>query len=230
MSTEKDALIPPRYVPILKLKMGEVEAIKQLGRNPGYTPLIEIMPLGADHEDDESGEPLDTHVQKHWNRFLSLAESFRPIPMFDLEALPIWLDTSYLDRFALSSGEPALAYFGGEWANTDLHVVPVIDFFATRSIVTVCAELAHRDGRGVVIRLDRDAFSSRDVTNEIRVLLANLRLAPDQIDIVFDLSGILSTDVNIGYRQSADIHESIPSPQRVAIIYSCGHGISTNCQ
>src|ERR1039458_5627287 len=61
------------YVPILKWKMGEYQALNRLTDQvkDGLTPLLEIPPVGFDHETGQDRESADAHLGDFGRRLKS---------------------------------------------------------------------------------------------------------------------------------------------------------------
>jgi hypothetical protein len=175
------------YVPILKGKKGEFDALRCLdaATRGRLTPLIEVTPVPWDWDEDQPTKSLAEHlgsaadqIEKSWT-----------------DPSPIWVDTLWLaaddDVSGISNLEALFNLLRGT-----VQAVPVGSPGRGTLHSAAVAAVAALDGRGAVLRLDTD-----DLTNPGALLslvdgwLASTSLSPESVDLVVDMGAASATQV-----------------------------------
>ena len=167
------------YVPILKWRQGEYQALLRLADpiKDCTVPLIEITPPDYDFETQTPLKTLDEHLvtfatrlQKKWGARLAL------------------LDCSLLDPAArMQSGKHPLQYLSEQSFAQGATIVPVIRVTsdaAHRSAVTTANAMMLT---GIALRCSLDEAMDPDFDANIGALLQSLSLSIEDCDMILDL-------------------------------------------
>ena len=172
------------YVPILKGKAGEFEALHQLdpGLKDRITPLIEVAPPPWDYDLDAPTKTLTQH-------FDGLAERLVSAWGADYE---IFLDLAALDSAdRLDTGVHPVAGLFDDTRAQGLQAIPTTGPDRDADYQTAVRDVATADGRGAAVRLRTEDIG--DLTTLAAALddLAHaLDLEPGQLDLILDFGEI----------------------------------------
>lgn len=173
-----------RYVPILKGKKGEFDALGTLepSSKQRITPLLEVFTVPWDWDTDTPSKSLEDHLD---SALRQLADGWGP-------DLPLWLDTLWLDPDAQAGGVPALEYlFDG--ARGEIFALPVGGPGRPVGHTASVAAVHSVDQRGAVLRLDpEDLGDPGALTAAVGAWLQTVGVNPSQVDLVVDFSAITS--------------------------------------
>lgn len=169
------------YVPILKIKQGEKEALQLIATQHcgRITPLLEVVTRNAAEKPTYQAH-LDTTFKK-------LAEGAKRFPRCFLDAREIEADgpAAANDVFARASA-------------AGITFAPVTGI--TRSADVAAALGARKDG--LVIRLTRSEFESGKLKSLLSKFMATHKLAPEDVDLIVDL-GPVNQMIQVGVRALA---------------------------
>lgn len=168
------------YVPILKWKTGERNALSKLvpADRDGLIPLAELLPDDDNAENtvisQADAERFAEQVQKSWG------------------SAPIFVDPVQL---AATGTDYAELLHQGRLAGISL--VPTVWLTTPNAVLQVLAPEVKQDGRGVCLRLDADAVSEH--LNSLAALgrdtMVMLGLGAGGIDLLLDWGSIDSADI-----------------------------------
>jgi hypothetical protein len=167
------------YVPILKWKMGEYQALNRLtapvkGR---ITPLLEIPPVGFDFETQRNKESADDHLGDFGKRLKS-----------KWQARPCFVDLKYLPAATRCAGGRHCVDVLFETARAEgCAAIPVVCFGNDTAFLTAVAAVARQDRRGVCLRLSLADFDRPHLAADIEGLLRPLSDGWSECDLVIDL-------------------------------------------
>lgn len=191
------------YVPILKWKQGEYQALREsTSITKGYiTPLIEIVPIPWDYENERQKTSATGHVSKVADQ---IEECWGKAPIFvDVEAI----DADEL----LDGGLPPLEYVFDKARGLNLFLVPVTSLDRSPAYQTSVAKVVATDRHGVCIRLQDGDFDDLTGTGaEIDNLLALLEVEPEDVDIVLDFGEVNGSQTTALVLASRGIINSLP--------------------
>lgn len=159
---------PTHYVPILKLKRGEKDALAAIPSRhcSQITPLLELVV----RKDD--GRPFDAHLD---NAFKGLSRSLQYIP------------GCFLDVHEIAPDGPDAAALAFARARSDgLKFTPVVGI--SRTFDTLAA-LGHREN-GLAIRLTRGDLERGGLGRTLNSRVGEYRVAPSDIDLILDLGSV----------------------------------------
>ncbi len=171
----------PRYVPILKGKRGEFDALRDL-REPtraGIYPLIEVLPSPEEQDvDADVGKALDALAVRWF-------------------AEPVMIDVGYFD-LEPDNGRTALGAAMDMAKGRLEHPVPVFRLADPRAVRSDAARAASAHGHGVALRLISEDLDVEpdELSGEIAHALDDVGLDPARLDVIFDL-GAITGDVAV---------------------------------
>lgn len=157
-----------RYMPILKAKQGDMNAIRNSRRRDGLEPLFEAIPGRP------AGE-VPNRLEGHWG----------PTRRY-------FVDFAYCDADdeELGPHEHSVAQCFSEVARLGQHAVPVTGTGRSQPYQHAVRAISAEQGRGVALRLEFEDFADAAPPDEaIARLLEFLQLPKSQIDLILDLGG-----------------------------------------
>lgn len=167
------------YVPCLRWKMGEYQAITRLNDETKglITPLIEVPEIGFDFAKGEPAKSVDKHlapfskrVAKKWGR------------------RPCFVDLNLLEPSErMSDGKHILRFVFDDLRSENCEAVPVTSPDRVPAYQTAVEQTLLKDGRGLCIRLTIEAAGKVDAKNSIDALLERIGLEVTECDLVIDL-------------------------------------------
>ncbi|MBZ0145999.1 MAG: beta family protein [Pseudorhodoplanes sp.] len=167
------------YVPILKWKMGEYQALHRLA-NPvkdRITPLLEIPPVGFDFETNTQRESTDDHLGDFGKRLKS-----------KWQARPCFVDLKHLPATARCAGGRHCVEVLFETARAEgCSAIPVVGFANDAAFLAAVGAVVRQDQRGVCLRLTLSDFDRPNLAADIENLLRPLADGRGDVDLVIDL-------------------------------------------
>lgn len=191
------------YVPILKSKQAELEALKVLGDRSTITPLIEVVPVAWDHETDRPKKTLTKHfsdvakaIEKTWGTENSMFADVCWVQDIEIPGKP--------------AGSAAQLFFDALRAQ-NVRFVPVLWMDSPIGCRTAAKDSVQRDGRGVCLRITaEEADYPPALESAINELLGFLRLEPTNVDLVLDLHEVRGTAISSMARTARSLIENLP--------------------
>jgi hypothetical protein len=166
------------YVPMLKLKAGELRALNHLTANQakGLTPFFEIPPVPWDYEMDEPAKTVEEHlakvagnIEKHWSE------------------APFFLDFKYIEDDLLEQGTKYISNLTKSMDELGLNYIPVLGLGRDEAIKKEFVDSQCYRKNGLCIRLEGDDFDSDEYGEELVDLAESMDIEFESIDIVIDL-------------------------------------------
>jgi Beta protein len=167
------------YVPVLKWRQGEYQALMRLAAShkDRVTPLIEITPPDFDFEAQEPAKSIDDHLRK-----------FGPRLKVKWGARPAFLDTSRLDPTArMFTGQHPLTHLLEAARAVDGRLIPVTALNRDLAHYNAVAAAHQVDQDGVAVRCSLDDVGDGSFAAQLLTLLAQLEVAVDDADLIIDL-------------------------------------------
>jgi len=168
-----------QYVPCLRWKQGEYQAVLQLPPEVCdlIVPLIEVPEIGFDFETKSLKKTLDEHIRPFANRVYE-----------KWGRRPCYIDLSLIDAAeGMADGRhPAGFVFDGLRERS----VPAIPTFSLKQDTAMREELARAsalDGNGVCVRIDLEEFAKADFADRISRFVDSIAAMPSESDLVLDL-------------------------------------------
>jgi hypothetical protein len=167
------------YVPILKWKMGEYQALQRLSNSvkDGLTPLLEIPPVGFDFETGQQKESADDHLGDFGKRLKSKWQARRCF--VDLKFLP--------PNTRMAGGRHYVDVVFETARNEGCSAVPVVSFENDAAFVAAAAATVRLDALGVCLRLVSADFDRPALLADTEALLRTLGVGWAEADLVIDL-------------------------------------------
>lgn len=173
-------MAPPNwYVPLLRWRMGEYQALEKLSDacKARTVPLIEVLPPDYDFEArkpkktiDEQLQPFAKQIDKRWPQRPAL-----------LDAVQIPAATRMPD------GRHPLSYLFDETRASDGRLVPVTSLDRDAAYQQAVQNIHLIDERGVGLRSTLDQVLDPDFDTNVQALLNYLGVPLTSLDLIFDL-------------------------------------------
>jgi hypothetical protein len=173
------------YVPILKGKMGEYSALKEVAPDirDKITPLIEIPPIPWDYNNDAPSRTIDAHLSKVTD---TLGDVWG-------ENRQLFMDLNFLEAGErMADGSHPLIWLFNDAGGKGLPLIPTTGLSRDRSYQTAVASIATEDGLGLCMRLESDELDD-DLESNLENTLGQLRVDPGSVDLLIDLKEISAT-------------------------------------
>lgn len=167
------------YVPCLRWKMGEYQAVLRLSpfaRNH-ITPLIEVPEIGFDFEKGKPSKSIADHLK-----------SFPKRVKDKWGTAPCLVDVKHISSAGRMPGNQHPVEFACEGLRALNCVgIPVTGINRDAAHQAAIRNVLSIDGSGIGIRLEMKEAARRTVDNEIHQLLGSCSVTPGQCDLVLDL-------------------------------------------
>jgi len=172
-------ITPKHYVPVLRWRMGEYQALLKLdaARKPFVVPLIEVLEPDFDFEKWVPKKNLDDHLstfsgqlQKKW--------ADRPA-LLDGRQLP--------PASRMADGRHPMTFLFDEARALGNTLTPVVALDNDVDYKVAVRDIRTIDQRGVALRCTLDEALDPDFDKNVAGLLAGLSLGLVQVDIILDL-------------------------------------------
>ena len=170
-----------RYVPLLKGKAGEFDALENVRLSKKYlmTPLIDIPQMGPESSEIPS-RSLDDYLRRKADRVDASWACVDRALFIDL------YDTAPSARMS-DGAHPVFALFA-MMRKTSTLAIPVTGLDRDADHHAAVRQVATADARGACIRLLRDdLLSAQNLADQTTTLLETLGVSRKQADLVFDL-------------------------------------------
>lgn len=167
------------YVPCLRWKMGEYQAITRLNDESKnlITPLIEVPEIGFDFAKGRPAKSLDDHLAP-------FAERVRK----KWEKRSCFVDLNLIDPSKrMSNGDHPLRSVFDNLRIENCEVIPVTSPDRTPSYQMAVQQTLSQDRRGLCIRLTIEAAGKADAKNSIDALLEKIGPEVKECNLVLDL-------------------------------------------
>lgn len=172
------------YVPLLKSKPGERDALAQLApaAKSGLTPLIEVDSVPEDLDTGDPNRSLDRHCTLNID---PLAAAWGTTDRIFLD--PIWVAT-----LQSTTNQPGAEYVYQQAQAAGLQFVPVCGL---RRGATELTAASNHNARGVCLRIDEVDMASASLANDVNSFLGAVSKAATEVDLVLDLGVVYGSTV-----------------------------------
>lgn len=194
------------YVPILKWKMGEYQALQRLAApiKDSLTPLLEIPPVGFDFETGQHKETADDHLGDFGRRLKS-----------KWQARPCFVDLKYLPPYTRMAGGRHYVDAVFDAARTEgCAAIPVVSFANDAAFLTAAAAAVRLDQRGACLRLALTDFDRAALASDIEGMLRTLGIGWAEADLVIDLGTPNYVPIAAYVRTMATLLSLVPALNR----------------
>lgn len=172
------------YVPILKAKKGELDALSDVAADvkAALTPLIEVPEIPWDFEEEAPLKTIDKHIEKLAKKLTDAWHDVRPF----FVDMPWWEHGDSL----MADGSHPLQWLGDQCHAAGLHLIPVTGPARDAAYQHAAHAVVARHHHGLCIRIEPDDFD-RLFENPSAVLDALRGPLPFQeVDILIDMRAI----------------------------------------
>ena len=185
------------YVPILKWRMGEYQALMRLKSEVKdyIVPLIVVPPIEYDFEEERPKKTIDEHMSPFGKRYREKWGNRKCL---------IDLDDS-LDNQIMSSGKHAIQHIFDE-IRGESNAIPVVRFTNGTNHKKIACEIVKRDGKGAAFRVRLEELMDIKFNQRANALLKELCLEKSSIDLIIDLA---VPETFKPYKEFADALEAI---------------------
>lgn len=167
------------YVPILKWKLGEYQALSRLTPNvkDRIVPLLEIPAVGYDFEKHRSSKSLDDHLSDFGRRLKS-----------KWQARPAFIDVRLIaPSERMADGTHPLERLLTQSRSEGCHAIPVIALNSDSEYLQATATGKTIDSRGVCLRLQLEDFDRSNLAGDIEAILRSVGASYADAHLVVDL-------------------------------------------
>lgn len=172
-------LTPDMYVPVLKFRTGEYQAIFRLSDKAKnrVAPLFVIPQIEFDFETWSPKHTVEEHVAPFSKRFFA-----------KWKTREAWVDIDpSLYGEAMDSGLDVITHIFDELRNLKARAVPVAGLNQPPSMIAALAKIVAKDGRGIGIRARLEDVMRPDFSKLVTVLLSQIGVSEAQADLLIDL-------------------------------------------
>jgi hypothetical protein len=193
------------YVPVLKWKMGEYQALSRLTdqAKSKVTPLLEIPPVGFDFESGEDRESWASHLGDFGRRLGSKWQS-----------RPCFIDLKYIPKEIRVANQHPLDFVFGQVRDEGATGIPVLTLGCDKPFLQAAGRVVRADSRGAAIRVSLADFDKDDLASEIENLLSSVGLAITDADLIIDLGAAAFVPIKAFVRSLGILYDMIPAPNR----------------
>jgi hypothetical protein len=166
------------YVPVLKWKQGEYQALNRLTNTvkDNLTPLIEIPAVGYDHETGTDRESIDAHLGDFGRRLKAKWQS-----------RPCFVDTKYIvPATRMADGRHFIERVFEDARTERCNAIPVVGLSNDLQSLAATAAVIRTDRRGVALRLELPDFDHANLSTEIGRVLTALNVSYADTNLIID--------------------------------------------
>ena len=169
-----------QYVPILKWRMGEYQALMRLKKiqKDNIVPLLMVPPVEYDFEEMRPKKTVQEHIETFGDR-LKLKWNKRPA-FIDLH--------ESLESESMDNGESILTYIFSEIKEKKCHGIPVVNFSRTDEYINDLKLITSEMQTGVMIRIGLTDLMTPVLNSNIAKIKSSLNLDNSQIDLLIDIA------------------------------------------
>ncbi|MGO9777636.1 MAG: beta family protein [Terracidiphilus sp.] len=193
------------YVPVLKWKMGEYQALSRLSDQAKgrITPLLEIPPVGYDFEAREDRESLSSHLGDFGRRLRSKWQSRQ-----------CFVDLKYVPAKERLAGQHPVDFVFGQTRDEGLTAVPVVSLSSDKPFLRAVSKVVQTDQHGAALRITRPDFDKDAMETEIDDCLSAVGVRITDADLIVDLDTPDYVPIRAFVRNLMIMYEMIPTPNR----------------
>jgi len=193
------------YVPILKGKLGEFNALYELQDQikDKITPLIEAPPIPLNYDTGDPSKTVDEHIKnfipnikKYWGTVNSA-----------------FVDLNFIPDNKGSNGRHPLDNVFRQARTENLSLIPVTGLYRDDDYQLAVKEITHEDGRGVCIRILPSDIENEELDASIVELIEALNVSKFETDLIIDLKEIQKDQIGLLVRSVRDVIRNLSNPK-----------------
>jgi len=167
------------YVPCLRWKMGEYQAVWRLTDTTKkmFTPLIQIPELGWDFENKTKAQTIDEHLAPFAKRVY--AKWGRQPCFVDLNLIA--------PSERMENGIHPVRFIFDDLRAINSQAIPVTALHRDKAYQTEVKRVLSKDGSGACLRVPIELSAKSTFKTEIDSLLSTLEIKPSDCDFILDL-------------------------------------------
>lgn len=174
MTINKDA-----YVPILKWRMGEYQALLRLkdAVKDAIVPLFIIPPVEYDFDEQRPKKTLEEHISPFADRYRIKWGNRKSLIDIDIS----------LENQSMLSGKGTLLHIFDEIRSNNGNAIPVISPRNGTEHIKHVKTISKKDNKGLALRLRIEDLIDKNFNERIETLLKVLDCKKEQVDLIVDL-------------------------------------------
>jgi hypothetical protein len=178
----------PSYVPILKTKQGEFEALERLTKmdRGNVLPLVDVVRVPPDWKKDGSSKELGEHLKGKARRVGRVwGDRLAFIDLYDIDL-----------SLRVKSGKHPVTFMFEALREQGCRAVPTTGFERDADYNEAVASVVAQESRGFCVRaLEEDLLDAVVLGDEIQRLARTVGASLDQTHLILDLRSIAGRDV-----------------------------------
>jgi len=170
-----------QYVPCLRWKMGEYQAVSRLKdkTKERITPLIEIPEIGWDFEKKKEAKTIDTHLEPMARR---IKQKWGKAPCFVDMKLIFEKESERLEN-----GVHPIKYLFDNLSDLECSAIPVTGLYRNKYYQQGLKNVLKINNLGICLRITIEQTAQSSFKNDLDSLLSELRINPNESNFVLDL-------------------------------------------
>jgi hypothetical protein len=172
-------ITPQHYVPLLRWRMGEYQALEKLGdaQKDRIVPLLEVLPPDYDFEQRRPKKDIDEQLKTFGDKLKK-----------KWDARPALLDGAQLPAATrMADGRHPMTYLFDEARQHGTSLTPVLTLESDAAYRDAVRLIDGNDLRGAALRCTLEEALDPDFDDSVETLLEALEINADSLDIVLDL-------------------------------------------
>ena len=167
------------YVPVLKWRQGEYQALMRLGPSikDAILPLIVVPPVEYDFEEQRPKKTIQEHIEPFAKRYCDKWE--RRYSFIDLHES---LEGAFMD-----DGTPVVEHIFSSLRSSRSNAVPVVKISHDVKHLNAIKTVVSVDKKGAAIRIGFNDLMSPDIDMSVQHIITYLNLNYRSVDLVIDL-------------------------------------------
>lgn len=176
------------YVPILKGKKGELDALKKLKASTKnlIQPLVEIPPVPWNFIEEAHTKSVSDHVAPLGEKLVSSWGN----------GSAMYLDSNLIDSVN-GSTPTALLSVAESIDPQSLKIIPVTGISREEGQINACKSVSQTHSEGACIRIEREDMNRADLSTEITNLIEKLLIPIDQVDLLIDMQHLADDQTSL---------------------------------
>ena len=194
------------YIPVLKWKQGEYQALHRLSENikKKINPLIEIPPIGYDFESGKERESIDSHLGDFGRRLKAKWQN-----------RTCFVDLKYIAAHTrMGTGKHYIEEVFDQCRSEKCNPIPVVSLKSDSDFLDSVKEVIKKDRRGVCFRIYLEDFDRPNLRNDLEILLITLGVGISESDIVIDYENRKLEPVGVFVKTFLDLFQVIRALNR----------------
>lgn len=169
---------PQHYVPCLRWKQGEYQALLRLSSSAqeSIIPLIEVSEIGYDFESRTDSKSVDEHVSKFAKR------------VKDKWGRPCLVDMHLIESpQRMNDGQHPFDFVFDDLRSQGILAIPVINLKQDHACQKAIRDIVATDMRGLCLRISIEEAAKPDLATLLGTLIQQYNVRVDECDFILDL-------------------------------------------